>query len=70
MEEIEVKFLNINLQEIEAKTWEEIDEAIKWLNLDPSEKKIFSAFQIYQLAGIDLLEYDEITFGRMVKKKA
>lgn len=54
--------------EIEAPTWERIDAVITQLGLDPAEKKIFSTHQIYQLAGINEHDYDEITFDRMVKK--
>jgi len=54
--------------EIEAPSWEKIDKAIKLLNLDPKDKKIFSTYQIYQLKGINENDYQEITFERMVKK--
>ncbi|MCC2631960.1 MAG: adenylyl cyclase [Patescibacteria group bacterium] len=54
--------------EIEAKSWEKIDEAIALLGLNPTDKKIFSTFQIYQLAGINELDYSEVTFNGMVKK--
>ncbi len=56
--------------EIEAHSWKNVDEAIKKLDLDPKEKKIFSTYQIYQLKGIDENDYQEITFERMVKKKS
>ena len=54
--------------EIEAPSWEKVDEAIKLLDLKPEDKKIFSTYQIYQLKGIDENDYQEITFKRMVKK--
>ncbi|PIP23698.1 MAG: hypothetical protein COX90_00045 [Candidatus Nealsonbacteria bacterium CG_4_10_14_0_2_um_filter_38_17] len=54
--------------EIEAPSWKKIDKAIKMLNLNPEDKKIFSTYQIYQLKGIDENDYREITFERMVKK--
>jgi len=54
--------------EIEAPSWKEIDKAIKLLNLNPKDKRIFSTYQIYQLKGIDMNNYQEITFERMVKK--
>jgi len=54
--------------EIEASSWKEIDKAIKLLNLDPKDKKIFSTYQIYQLKGIDENDYQKITFEKMVKK--
>ena len=54
--------------EIEAKKWSQIDDAIGLLGLDPSDKKIFSTYQVYQLEGIDENDYDEITFEHMLKK--
>lgn len=54
--------------EIEAPSWKEIDRAIKLLNLDPKEKKIFVAYQIYQLKGIEETDYKVITFEKMVKR--
>jgi adenylate cyclase class 2 len=54
--------------EIEAPSWEKIDEAIKLLNLNPKDKKIFSATQIYAQKGIIVDDYKEITFEKMVKK--
>ena len=55
--------------EIEAPSWEEIDEAIKLLGLNPKEKRVFSTMQIYRLKGIDPNDYLEITFDRMVKRE-
>ncbi len=54
--------------EIEAPSWEKIDEAIKLLELDPKDKKIFSTNQIYALQGIDELDYSRITFDGLVKR--
>jgi adenylate cyclase class 2 len=54
--------------EIEAKSWDDIDKAIKLLDLNPKDKKIFSTYQIYQLKGIDENDYKVITFDKMVKK--
>lgn len=54
--------------EIEAPSWQEIDKAIKLLGLNPKDKKIFSTYQVYRLKGINLNDYKEITFKRMVKK--
>jgi len=54
--------------EIEATSWEKIDEAIKILGLNPEDKKIFSTTQIYKLKGINDKGYQEMTFKRMVKK--
>lgn len=41
---------------------------VKYLNINPDEKKIFSAFQIYALAGINMLDYKAFTFDGLVKK--
>jgi adenylate cyclase class 2 len=54
--------------EIEAPSWEKIDEAIKLLKLNPEDKKIFSTYQVYQLKGIDENDYQELTFNRTIKK--
>lgn len=54
--------------EIETTSWQKIDEAIKMLELNPADKKIFSTYQIYQLKGIDEYDYKEITFKGMIKK--
>ncbi len=54
--------------EIEAKSWEDIDKAIQELGLDPKEKKICSAQQIYQVYGINVEEYETINFDEVIKK--
>ncbi|MFA5729794.1 MAG: CYTH domain-containing protein [Candidatus Paceibacterota bacterium] len=54
--------------EIEAPSWEKIDEGIKLLGLNPEDKKIFSTNQVYKLKGIDELDYKEITFKGMIKR--
>lgn len=55
--------------EIEAKSWEEIDKAISLLGLNPDDKKIFSATQIYKLNGIRQLDYTELTFDHVTKRE-
>jgi adenylate cyclase class 2 len=55
--------------EIEAPSWERIDEAILLLGLNPKDKKVFSTYQIYELKGIDLNDYKKITFDEIIKKK-
>ena len=54
--------------EIEGPSWEAIDEAARSLGLDPEKKRIYSAFQMYAEAGIDMLEYKTISFKGMVKR--
>lgn len=54
--------------EIETDSWEKIDEAIKLLGLNPKDKKIFSASQIYKANGIKMLDYKEITFKGLIRR--
>ena len=54
--------------EIEASSWEKIDEAINLLKLNRDDKKIFSTTQIYKLKGIDDIDYKEITFNGLIKR--
>jgi len=49
--------------EIESSSWGKVDEAIRLLELDPKDKKIFSTNQIYALAGIKVAELKRITFN-------
>ena len=55
--------------EIEAPSWKKIDEAIEWLELNPSEKKIFSTNQIYALKGIVVTDYTRLAFDGLIKRK-
>ncbi len=55
--------------EIEGKSWAQVDEIIKKLGLNVDDKKIFSAFQIYELAGINMLDYQTLTFAKQTKRK-
>ncbi len=54
--------------EIEAKSWPAIDQTIASLGLDPKDKKICSAFQIYELAGINMLDYKVLKFNQQLKR--
>lgn len=54
--------------EIEAGSMEDVERGIELLGLDPAEKKIFSAFQIYALNGIDMLEYKAFKFDGLVRR--
>ena len=54
--------------EIEAGSWEEIDETIQKLGLSQTDKKVFSAFQIYEEAGINMLDYRVLKFNEQVKR--
>jgi len=55
--------------EIETSSWEKVDEAIKLLELNPADKKIFSTFQIYKMNGINEIDYMRITFDEMIKRE-
>jgi adenylate cyclase class 2 len=55
--------------EIETDSWEKVDEAAKLLGLDPNTKKICSTTQVYQLYGIEDIEYQRMTFEGFEKKK-
>lgn len=54
--------------EIEADSWDKVEEAILKLGLDPVDKKIFSTYQMYQLNGINEDDYQILTFDKQLKK--
>lgn len=54
--------------EIEAQTWEKLSEAILWLDLNPAERKIFSANQVYKMHGINVNDYQIMTFETKIEK--
>lgn len=54
--------------EIEGKSWEAVDGAISELGLNPKDKNIFSANQVYALSGITVAEYTRFTFDGLVKR--
>ncbi len=56
------------LLEIEGKTWKDVEKGIKMLGLDPKDKKIFSATQVYALNGINDKDYIRMTFNEFVKR--
>jgi adenylate cyclase class IV len=55
--------------EIEASSWKKVDEGIKLLELNPQDKRITSAGQIYKMHGIDMLDYKEFSFDKGLVKK-
>jgi adenylate cyclase, class 2 len=55
--------------EIESTSMARVEEGIKLLGLNPDEKKIFSAFQIYALNGINMLDYKAFLFSGLIKKE-
>jgi adenylate cyclase, class 2 len=54
--------------EIEAKSWEEIDKAVKVLDLNLEDKKIFSTTQVYENYGLNLNDYQKLTFEEQILK--
>jgi adenylate cyclase, class 2 len=54
--------------EIESTSWEKIDLAIKLLELNPEDKKIFTANQAYAAKGIKVSELKRITFASGLEK--
>lgn len=55
--------------EIEATSWEDIDEATTALGFKKEDRKICSVNQIYRLYGMDVDDYQRISFGGMVEKE-
>lgn len=54
--------------EIEAESWEDIEKVTVELGLNPDERKICSANQLYKIYGINTDEYWVINFDEIVKK--
>ncbi|MDP2705639.1 MAG: class IV adenylate cyclase, partial [bacterium] len=54
--------------EIEAQTWEKLDEATGWLGLNSAERKIFSTNQVYKIYGINVKDYPVMTFETKIEK--
>ncbi len=54
--------------EIESDNMEKIDQAISELELDLNKKRIINNWEIYKEAGINLGDYQVMTFDRQVEK--
>ena len=54
--------------EIESDNMEKIDQAIDELGLDINKKRIINNWEIYKEAGINLGDYQVMTFDRQIKK--
>lgn len=54
--------------EIEADSWEGVDEATKLLGFDPEDRKICSVNQVYRMYGRNVNDYQVISFDGMIKK--
>ena len=55
--------------EIEGANWGDIDIATELLGFDSKERKICSVNQIYKIYGMDVNDYQKISFDGLVKKK-
>lgn len=55
--------------EIEADSWDRVEKGIKLLGLDPKDKRIFSAYQIYKMNGIEMMDYKEFSFKKGLVKR-
>lgn len=55
--------------EIEASSWDDIEKGAKLLGLANEDKKIFSAYQVYALNGIEMRDYSEFRFSGLVKRQ-
>lgn len=54
--------------EVEGDTWETVDAAIVELGFDLKDKKVCSATQIYEMAGIRDKDYVKMTFSEFVRR--
>lgn len=66
--DIDIWPLLIPYLEIEAKSWTQVNSAIKLLGLNPKDGKIFTTMQVYELENIDELGYKKLTFKEQIKK--
>ncbi len=56
--------------EIEAPTWEQVDQAIVGLGFSLGQKVVCSATQIYERAGIRDKDYVKMTFDEFIRRDA
>lgn len=56
--------------EIEAPSWDRVNEGIKLLGLNAKDQKRFATMQVYALEGINELDYKVITFEKQIKNKS
>lgn len=54
--------------EIEADSWEDVDKGTELLGLNKKDRKICSANQVYMMYGIDVDDYQKLSFKEMIKK--
>lgn len=55
--------------EVEGNSWKEVDGAIEELGFDLKDKKICSATQIYEMAGMRDKDYIKMTFEEFIKRQ-
>lgn len=55
--------------EIEGSSWGELDEVAVQLGLDPKNKKILSAMQVFDHYGLRENDYEIITFDKQIKRQ-
>lgn len=55
--------------EIEAPTWERVDEAIEVLGLNSNEKKIYPTYELYKAKGLDENDFRILTFEQQIKRE-
>lgn len=56
------------LLEVESSSWPKVDTGIKLLGLDPSKKKIMTAYQIFGDYGHNPKDYQVIHFDKQIKR--
>lgn len=55
--------------EIEADSWSKVDAMAEKLSLNPSDKRVCSAMQVYESYGINENDYSVLTFNKQEKDK-
>ena len=55
--------------EIESTSWDKVDDGARLVGLNPADKKLFSATQVYALNGIRDKDYIKMTFGEFVRRE-
>lgn len=56
------------LLEIEAGSWDKVQETAEKLGLNWKDKKITSAMQVYEIYGLNAKDYSVLTFDKQIKR--
>jgi adenylate cyclase class 2 len=56
--------------EIEGENWEDVNATIEKLGLNPADKKIYSATQVYAHYGINDQHYSSLTFDNVARRES